>query len=89
MNFNVADIHLQYIDLEELKMVRLSKWGGSTGLRLGKEIMTAAGLKPGDFVTLRLLDSGDIRVRPCKGLQAANSGAAKEAAPAKPVLEQW
>jgi antitoxin MazE len=51
--------------------------------------MTAAGLKPGDFVHVRLLDSGDIRVRPCKGVQAANSGATNEAAPAKPVLEQW
>jgi len=70
-------------------MVRLSRWGGSTGLRLSKEIMTAAGLKPGDFVHVRLLDSGDIRVRPCKGVQVANYGEAKEAAPAKPVLEQW
>ena len=70
-------------------MVRLTKWGNSTGLRIGAELMTAAGLKPGDFVHVRLLDSGDIRVRPCKGVQVANSGAAKEAAPAKPVLEQW
>ena len=70
-------------------MVRLSRWGNSTGLRLGKELMNAAGLKPGDWVSLRLLDSGDIRVRPCKGLQAANHGAAKEASPAKPLLERW
>ena len=70
-------------------MVRLTKWGNSTGLRLGSELMTAAGLKPGDFVHVRLLDSGDIRVRPCKGVQVANPGAAKEAAPAMPVLEQW
>lgn len=70
-------------------MVRLSRWGNSTGLRISAELMIAAGLKPGDFVHVRLLDSGDIRVRPCKGLQAANPGAAKEAAPAKPVLEQW
>lgn len=70
-------------------MVRLTKWGNSTGLRIGAELMHAAGLKPGDFVHVRLLDSGDIRVRPCKGVQVANPGAAKEAAPAKPVLEQW
>jgi hypothetical protein len=49
----------------------------------------AAGMRAGDSVSLRLLDSGEIRVRPCKGVQVANSGAAKEAAPAKPVLEQW
>jgi Ser-tRNA(Ala) deacylase AlaX len=58
-------------------------------LRLGKEIVSAANLKPGDWVSLRLLDCGDIRVRPCKGVQVANPGAAKEAAPAMPVLEQW
>lgn len=89
VNINVADIHWHAADLKELKMVRLSRWGNSTGLRISAELMIAAGLKPGDFVHVRLLDSGDIRVRPCKGLQAANPGAAKEAAPAKPVLEQW
>ena len=89
MNINVADIYLLYADQKELNMVRLTRWGGSTGLRIGKELMTAAGLKPGDWVSLRLLDSGDIRVRPCKGVQVANPGAAKEAAPAMPVLEQW
>jgi antitoxin MazE len=70
-------------------MVRLTRWGNSTGLRLSKELMMAAGMRAGDSVSLRLLDSGEIRVRPCKGVQVANSGAAKEAAPAKPVLEQW
>ena len=70
-------------------MVRLTKWGNSTGLRISAGLMSAAGLKPGDFVHVRLLDSGDIRVRPCKGVQVANSVAAKEAAPVKSVLEQW
>ena len=70
-------------------MVRLTKWGNSTGLRIGAELMTAAGLKPGDFVHVRLLDSGDIRVRPCKGVQVATSEASKTAEPTKPVLEQW
>ena len=70
-------------------MVRLSRWGNSTGLRISAGLMSAAGLKPGDWVSLRLLDSGDIRVRPCKGVQVANPGAAKEAVPAKPLLEQW
>ncbi|MDP2033941.1 MAG: hypothetical protein Q8K29_11080 [Polaromonas sp.] len=49
--------------------VKLCKWGNSTGLRLSADLMTAAGLKPGDSVTVRLLDSGDIRVRPAKVLQ--------------------
>jgi len=46
--------------------IRLSRWGNSTGLRLPAAIMEAAGLKVGDYVFVRLLDSGDIRVRPTK-----------------------
>ena len=44
--------------------VRLCRWGGSTGLRLPVQILEAAGLGPGRLVTLRVLDNGDIRVRP-------------------------
>ena len=44
--------------------VRLCRWGGSTGLRLNVQILEAAGLAPGRYVTLRVLDNGDIRVRP-------------------------
>ena len=70
-------------------MIRLTRWGNSTGLRLGANLMAAAGLKPGDYVYVRLLDSGDIRVRPCKGAQAINADALKEAAPAEPDLDPW
>ena len=52
--------------------------------------MQGAGFKPGDFVHVRLLDSGDIRVRPSKGRQVAAASAAHEAALAKPAeLERW
>ncbi len=44
--------------------VRLCKWGNSTGLRLSAELMATAGLKQGDTVYVRLLDTGDIRIRP-------------------------
>jgi len=53
-------------------MVRLSRWGNSTGLRLGKSLLLAAGIQEGDFVSVRLLDSGDIRVRPVKEPRAAD-----------------
>lgn len=53
-------------------MIRLTRWGNSTGLRIGAELLAAAGLKRGDYVYVRLLDSGDIRVRPCKEPLAAD-----------------
>lgn len=70
-------------------MVRLSRWGNSTGLRIGAEVMAASGMKVGDWVSVRLLDSGDIRVRPCKGAQVVNPDVAKTDKPAKPELDQW
>ena len=70
--------------------IRLSRWGNSTGLRLPAAIMEAAGLKVGDYVFLRLLDSGDIRVRPTKVRQVVVAAPAQEAALAKPPeLDRW
>lgn len=45
-------------------MQRLTRWGNSTGLRIPAAILEAAGLKVGDYCYVRLLDSGDIRLRP-------------------------
>ena len=56
---------------KELGLQRLTKWGNSTGLRLPASVMEAAGLAPGDYVWVRLLDTGDIRVRPVKNPQLA------------------
>lgn len=69
-------------------MMRLTRWGHSIGLRLPCEVAQMAGLKPGDYVHVRLLDSGDIRVRPVKGLQPADpqdteAAVAEAATPAK------
>ena len=67
--------------------IRLSRWGNSTGLRLPAAVMEAAGLKVGDYVFVRLLDSGDIRVRPTKA--SAYAGVEEgEAAHAKPAVDQ-
>ena len=44
--------------------VRLCRWGNSTGLRLPAAVLQAAGLAAGHYVSVRLLDNGDIRVRP-------------------------
>ena len=74
-------------------MQRLTRWGNSTGLRISAAVMESAGLKVGDYVDVRLLDSGDIRVRSCKGLQSADTDTAtptKEAPKAKPPEpERW
>lgn len=74
-------------------MMRLTRWGNSIGLRLPCEVAQAAGLKPGDHVYVRLLDSGDIRVRPAKNVQPAHpapadvEGAVATAASTKEV--EW
>jgi antitoxin component of MazEF toxin-antitoxin module len=53
----------------EAILQKLTRWGGSAGLRLPAAVIEAAGLKVGDSVYVRLLDSGDIRLRPCKAAQ--------------------
>lgn len=53
--------------------VRLCRWGNSTGLRIPKVVLEAAGLKPGRAVALRLLDNGDIRMRPVGPAQPADA----------------
>lgn len=49
-------------------MARLTRWGNSDGgLRIPKPILEAAGLRVGDEVGCRLLDSGAILLTPHKG----------------------
>lgn len=60
-------------------MARLTKWGNSQGgLRLPKAIIEAAGLRVGDEIRCRLLDSGSILLTPCRQ-------AAQMPAPGDPV----
>ena len=60
--------------------VRLCRWGNSVGLRLPKSLLQTAGLAAGGYVSLRVLDNGDIRVRSMNGSaetpapQAADAG---------------
>lgn len=72
--------------------VRLCRWGGSTGLRLNVQILEAAGLAPGRYVTLRVLDNGDIRVRPvgqCTPAESAESVAEPPPAPGEWGSNVW
>ena len=68
--------------------VKVCKHGNSLSIRLSAHIAYLANLKAGDYVNVRLLDSGDIQVRPVKGVIAANApdGAIPLSAP---VQEQW
>ncbi len=58
--------------------VRLCRWGNSTGLRLPKSVLEMAGLASGSYVSLRLLDNGDIRVRPVGASVPAEPAISKE-----------
>jgi antitoxin MazE len=71
-------------------MQKLTRWGNSVGIRIPAHVLGSAGLKSGDHVYVRLMDSGDIRVRPVKGRQQVESGGAKTTAIPEPSeLEQW
>ncbi len=42
----------------------ITRWGHSAGIRLPAVLMRTMTLSVGDMVSIRLLDSGDIRLRP-------------------------
>ena len=52
--------------------VKLLRWGNSAGIRLSQVVLEGAGLAIGDYCEVRLLNSGDIRVRPSKGVRPAD-----------------
>ena len=45
---------------------RLSRWGHSIGLRVPRHVLECAGLRAGDEVFIRALESGDVLVRAVK-----------------------
>jgi antitoxin component of MazEF toxin-antitoxin module len=71
--------------------VRLCRWGHSTGLRIPVAVLSAAGLAPGRSVSLRVLDNGDIRVRPIGQVVPAEPVTAegRAVAGAAPEPEVW
>jgi len=64
--------------LNGAEMMRLTRWENSIGLRLPCEVAHAAGLKPVDYVYVRLLDPRGIRVRPAKNVQPAHPATAAD-----------
>lgn len=69
-------------------MQKLTKWGNSTGVRLNVSILEAAGLRPGDYVHVRLLDCGEIRLKPASGVQPAEAGQGQAVLPPKVYNEE-
>lgn len=49
---------------------KLNRWGNSLGLRLPQHIVECAGLAAGDYLYIRLLDSGEIMIRAGKAENA-------------------
>lgn len=45
---------------------KLSKWGNSLGVRLPTYIVEHACLTAGDYLSIKLLDSGEIVIQPVK-----------------------
>ena len=74
-------------------MQRLTRWGNSTGIRLPRSVLEAAGLKVGDYCYVRTLDSGELRIRPVRGAVPAcdaNDGVPEPApATAAEVNAKW
>ena len=73
---------------------RLNRWGHSVGLRLPKSVLEAAGLTERSAVSIRLLDSGEIRLLPIGKVVPAESSdtdaaTARTAAEKESEWEQW
>ena len=71
---------------------RLNRWGHSVGLRIPKPVLEAAGLSECSAVSVRLLDSGDIRIRPLRNIvpaEAVDSAAAPTAEGDEWGSQEW
>lgn len=72
---------------------RLNRWGHSVGLRLPTAVLAASGLAVGRSVSIRVLDNGDVRVRPIGKIEPAESASVDVAtaisAASDSEWEQW
>ena len=49
---------------------KLNRWGNSLGLRLPQHVVEATGLAAGDYLYIRLLESGELMIRAGKDEKA-------------------
>jgi antitoxin component of MazEF toxin-antitoxin module len=78
-----------YADKLEVNMQKLTRWGNSVGVRIPAHVLGAAGLQASDQVYVRLLDNGDIRVRPVKGRQPSDLNAGRSVSSDLKEEEEW
>lgn len=83
-NFTV-DCHWLYKG--KIMPTKLSRWGNSLGLRVSSHIVETAGLKVGDLMYIRILDSGDILVRAVKPRDVHAGYAVDDGEPREPARE--
>jgi len=69
---------------------KLCLWGHSLGLRIPSAIAQVAGLRAGSYLEVRLLDSGEIRLRPVGHLATVDASVGKEVVVATaPRTSKW
>jgi antitoxin component of MazEF toxin-antitoxin module len=66
-------MNIVYQQRKEPEMPVVCKHGNSLSIRISAHITRLANLKAGDYVNVRLLDNGDIRVRPTGHVIPADS----------------
>lgn len=72
--------------------VKLSRWGNSLGVRVPHHIAEQRGLAAGDYLYIKLLDSGDILIRPVKPTEIPSeyAGLTQAVVPADPPkIDKW
>jgi antitoxin MazE len=70
---------------------KLCKWGNSLGVRLPQYVVERTGVRPGDYLFIRLSDAGDIVIRACKA-RDVHSGYLPSDSPRRPrpvEEEKW
>lgn len=86
----LLDRNLILVVLPSREKMRLSKWGNSCGVRLPANTLECAGLRIGDEVLVRVLDSGDILVKPVKRHPSATASLEAETRRTKSgAAERW
>ena len=68
---------------------KLCVWGHSLGLRIPRAVTSAAGLEAGRLLEVRLLDSGEIRLKPVGAIVPALDLASHNVVVSEPKVQKW
>ena len=68
---------------------KLCVWGHSLGLRIPRVVATAAGLKAGRLLEVRLLDNGEIRLRPVGAIVPVAASDITKVVVDEPKRQKW